>query len=267
MIFSFFVRFLMIFEVVILGSILFPAISTAQTKVEVLLNELDKHYYYPQKNGLLKISARLEWEQQDIKLGKKTFLKNPDFLFYVEFKARNMTKSVKIDDNRVMLSDDEKLKYTSVLNNYLDVFMPKTLHEKFSEYRGKARIYDKNKILLKLETGDSLDKIQSYELLVDTDKWRLSGLRIRQNHEPLFVEGKFLYTRKEGKWMVEEAFSDFTIDGQKYSEKTEYTYKKIQSYWLINKVKQSIRQDGRNIFVYRFRLDNYKINSGYRRKF
>ena len=30
-----------------------------------------------------------------------------------------------------------------------------------------------------------------------------------------------------------------------------------------NKVKQSIRQDGRNIFLYRFRLDNYKINSDY----
>ena len=55
-----------------------------------------------------------------------------------------------------------------------------------------------------------------YELLVDTEKWRLSGVHVRQPHEPRIVKGKFLYTRKEGQWVVVEARSSFKIDGHKY---------------------------------------------------
>ena len=167
---------------------------------------------------------------------------------------------IEIDDEGVTLSDDEKAQYIRVLNNYLDAFIPKTLHEKFFEYQGKAKFSGKGKMLLRFERIDSLGIDKYYELLVDTDKWRLSGLRVRQIHEPRIVKGKFLYIRKEGHWMVAETISSFIIDGQKYSEKTEYTYKNIKSFWLINKVRQTVQQDGHDILLHRFKIVDYKIN-------
>ena len=166
-----------------------------------------------------------------------------------------------INENRVSLSDDEKNQYVRKLNNYLDVFLPKTLREKFYKHRGKAKVFGKEKMLLRFESVDSLDMGKHYELLVDSNKWRLAGLRIRQKHEPHSVKGKFVYMRKEGQWVVTESLSNFLIDGRKYSEKTEYTYKKIESFWLITKVKQTLQQDGQNVLLHRFLLSDYKINS------
>ena len=116
-------------------------------------------------------------------------------------------------------------------------------------------------MLLRFESSDSLNMDKYYELLVDTDKWRLVGLRVMQKHEPRSVKGKFLYTRKEGQWVVAETLSNFSIGGQKYSEKTEYTYKKFKSFWLINKVRQTVQQNGHDILLHRLRLRDYKINS------
>ena len=261
MIFSSLLRFLVIHGIVILGPVFYSSISCAQTKTDEVINKLDDNYYYPQKKGLSNIAARLEWEQQDMTSEKKTVLKNPDFQFYGKFKDGISRKGFVISENRVILSDNEKTQYMRILNNYLDVFIPKTLHEKFFEYKGKTKFSDEGEMLLQFESNDPLDMVKYYELLVNTNKWRITGLRVMQKHEPRSVEGKFLYTRKEGQWVVTETFSSFTIDGLKYSEKTEYTYKKIHSYWLINKVRQSIRQGGRDILVHRFHVVDYKINS------
>lgn len=251
---------MVVLGIIIFGPVFYSSISYAQINIDEVTNKLDANYYYPQKKGLINIAARLEWEQQDMTSEKKIFLKNPDFRFYGEFKGKNSIKKVEIDDEGVTLSDDEKAQYIRVLNNYLDAFIPKTLHEKFFEYQGKAKFSGKGKMLLRFERIDSLGIDKYYELLVDTDKWRLSGLRVRQIHEPRIVKGKFLYIRKEGHWMVAETISSFTIDGQKYSEKTEYTYKNIKSFWLINKVRQTVQQDGHDILLHRFKIVDYKIN-------
>ena len=96
---------------------------------------------------------------------------------------------------------------------------------------------------------------------MDTSKWRLAGLRIRQKHEPRNAKVKLFYSSKEGQWVVKETLSSFTVDGQKYLEKTEYMYKKIQSYWLVNRIRQKVQKDGYDIFLHTFRFVNYKINS------
>ena len=251
----------MVLGITVLGPILSTPISTAQIKIEKVLNKLDAHYYYPHKKGLVNISAQLEWERQELTSEKKTVLKNPDFQFYGIFKDGTSRKGFIINENRVSLSDDEKARYMKTLNNFLDVFIPKTLQEKFSEYQGKGKFSGKGEMLLRFESVDSLDMGKHYELLVDSNKWRLAGLLIRQKHEPHSVKGKFVYTRKEGQWVVTESLSNFLIDGRKYSEKTEYTYKKIESFWLITKVKQTLQQDGQNVLLHRFLLSDYKINS------
>ena len=71
MTFSSFLRLLVVLGIVILGPVYYFAISYAQIKPDKVLNKLDANYYYPQKKGLINITARLEWEQQDLALDKK----------------------------------------------------------------------------------------------------------------------------------------------------------------------------------------------------
>ena len=259
--FSYRIRFSIISVIAFSVSALSPIISSGHTKIEKIIQTLDSHYYYPQKNGLINFSAQLKWEQLDMTLEKNIFLKKPRFKFYGEFRNRNSSKGFQINENRVTFSKDEKNQYKKILKSYLDMFMPKTLYEKFLEYKKEAKFIDHRKIILRFESSNSIDVVRSYELLVDRNKWQISELNVRQKYEPRRVKGKFRYSRKGGQWVVAETLSSFMINDQKYLEKTEYTYKNIQSFWLINKVKQRIQRGGRDILLNRFRLVNYKINS------
>jgi len=106
----------------------------------------------------------------------------------------------------------------------------------------------------------STENTKKYELFIDTKKWRISKIHIRQNQEPRSIEGKFFYTRRDSQWVVAETLSEFTVKDQTYTEKTEYIYKNIQTFWLVNKIKQTVKQDGHLIRSYRILLNDYKIN-------
>ena len=74
---SSFLRFLVVFGIVILGPVFYSPKSCAQIKPDEVINKLDANYYYPHKKGLVNISAQLEWDQQDLTSEKKTILKKP----------------------------------------------------------------------------------------------------------------------------------------------------------------------------------------------
>ena len=261
MVFLSFRKFLIIFWITTLGSVLLPSIPSAQLQIKTLLSKLDNNYYYPQKKGLTSISARLEWKQKDISSGKKLFIKKPDFRFVGELDKRIFRKRFIVNTIKINLSNDERIQHIKVLNNYLDAFLPKTLHEKFSDYRGKINFHNEKEIILQLKSSDPLDNIKDYELFIDAQKWRIARIQIRQNQEPRSVEGNFFYTRKDGQWVVAETLSKFTINNQAYSEKTEYRYKNLKSFWLVNKISQTVKQEGQVILSYRFQLNDYKLNS------
>jgi len=106
----------------------------------------------------------------------------------------------------------------------------------------------------------SIENTKQYELFIDGERWRISKIHIRQNQEPRSIEGKFFYTRRGGQWVVAETLSEFTVNSQTYIEKTEYTYKNLQNFWLVNKIKQTVKQDDHLIRSYRIQLNDYKIN-------
>jgi len=60
--------------------------------------------------------------------------------------------------------------------------------------------------------------------------------------------------------VVAETLSEFTVNNQTYIEKTEYTYKNLQNFWLVKKIKQTVKQDGHLIRSYRIQLNDYKVN-------
>ena len=143
----------------IIGTNFFPTVSSAQSKVEQLLNKLDKSYYYPQNKGLVRISSQLKWEQENIE-SKKTFaVKKPNFIFKGEFDGKTFKKRIKSSDSRKNIPDEETIQNIKFLNNYLDAFFPKTLREKFIHYKGIIGARGASEIRLLLRKTGPMDEI------------------------------------------------------------------------------------------------------------
>jgi len=260
MIFSLSPKHLVVFLIASLSLLSHPPVSTAQSEIKNLLNKLDSHYYYPQKKGLTSISAKLTWEQQDTSVKNTFFFKKPDFRFKGELSDHIFEKKIVSSGRNPNVSDNEKTEYINILNNYLDAFIPKTLYEQFLNYDGQIKRRHKKKIILELTGKTSIENTKQYELFIDAEKWRISKIHIRQNPEAKSIEGNLFYTRRGGQWVVAETLSEFTVNNQTYIEKTEYTYKNLQNFWLVNKIKQTVKQDGHLIRSYRIQLNDYKVN-------
>ena len=260
MIFSLSPKHLVVFLIASLSLLSHPPISTAQSEIKSLLNKLDNNYYYPQIKGLTSISAKLTWEQQDTSAKKTFFFKKPDFRFKGALSDPIFEKKIVSSGKNPNVSDNEKTEYINILNNYLDAFIPKTLYEQFLNYEGQIKRRQKKEIILELTGKTSIENTKQYELFIDAEKWRISKIHIRQNQEPRSIEGKFFYTRRGGQWVVAETLSEFTVNNQTYIEKTEYTYKNLQNFWLVKKIKQTVKQDGHLIRSYRIQLNDYKVN-------
>ncbi len=237
-----------------------PSISSAQSEIKNLLNKLDSHYYFPQKKGLTSISAKLTWEQQDTSAKNTFFFKKPDFRFKGELSDHIFKKQIVSSGRDPKVSDNEKTEYINILNNYLDAFIPKTLYEQFLNFEGQIKHQQKKSLVMHLREKASTENTKKYELFIDTKKWRISKIHIRQNQEPRSIEGKFFYTRRGSQWVVAETLSKFTVNNQTYIEKNEYTYKNLQNFWLVQKIKQTVKQDGHLIRSYRIQLNDYKVN-------
>ena len=260
MIFSFSPKHLVVFLIASLSLLSHTSVSAAQSEIKRLLNKLDNNYYYPQRKGLTNISAQLTWEQQDTSSEKKIFLKKPGFRFKGELSDYIFEKKIVTSGRNPNVPDNEKTEYVNILNNYLDAFIPKTLYEQFLNYEGQIKRRQKNEIILELTGKTSIENTKQYELFIDVEKWRISKIHIRQNPEPKSVEGNFFYTRRGGQWVVVETLSKFTVNDKTYTEKTEYAYKSLQKFWLVNKIKQTVKQDDHLIRSYRIQLNDYKVN-------
>jgi len=260
MIFSLSPKHLVVFLIASLSLLSQPPVSTAQSEIKNLLNKLDSHYYYPQKKGLTSISAEITWEQQDTSVKNTFFFKKPDFRFKGALGDHIFEKKIVSSVRNPKVSDNEKTEYINILNNYLDAFIPKTLYEQFLNYEGQIKHRQKKEIILELTGKTSIENTKQYELFIDGEKWRISKIHIRQNQEPKSIEGNFFYTRRDSQWVVKETLSEFTVNNQTYIEKTEYTYKNLQNFWLVKKIKQTVKQDGHLIRSYRIQLNDYKVN-------
>ncbi len=245
----------------IIGTNFFAAVSSAQSKVEQLLNKLDENYYYPQKKGLVRISSQLQWERENVKSEKIFAIKKHDFIFEGEFDGKIFKKRIKSSGIKKNILEKEAIESIKFLNNYLDAFFPKTLREKFIHYKGIIDSRGASEIRLLLKKTEPMDGFDEYELFIDKKKWRISKIIVRQDQEPKKVEGKFFYAQKDGKWMVAETFTIFKINDQEYIEETKYKYRIIESLWLVHEVNQTVKQDGNMILSYRFNLNDHKLRS------
>ena len=159
----------------------FPSILLADSNVDQVISSLDKHYYYPQRTGLTRLVAHVEWQRMDIASKTRSYLPNPSFQFVWENDTGGARRHFKIVGSPSLLSSEQTNHILHILENYQDHLAPRTLKKKLAKYRGKIRNPKKETINLSLETQAPDEAIQRYEFLIDSKLWRIQKIKVRES--------------------------------------------------------------------------------------
>ena len=238
----------------------FPSILLANSNADQIISSLDKHYYYPQRAGLTRLVAHVEWLSMDVASETRSFFPNPGFHFVWEKDTGGSRRHFKVTENPGLFSSEQTSHILHILENYKDHLVPRTLRKKLAKYRGKVRNPKKETINLSLETQAPDEAIQRYEFLVDSKSWRIQKIQAHQKNDPKEVEGSFKYIHRDGKWLVTESLSTFTLGGTTFSEKTNFLFKKVAGFWLAHKITQTVKRGDRTELSYIFKVKKFEIN-------
>ena len=240
--------------------IFFPSILLADSNADRIISSLDQHYYYPQRSGLTRLVAHVEWLRMDVTSKTRSYLPNPSFQFVWEKDAGGARRYFKIIGSPSLLSSEQTNHILHILENYKDHLVPRTLRKKLAKYRGEIRNPKKETINLSLETQAPDEAIQRYEFLIDSKSWRIQKIQAHHKNDPKKVKGSFKYIHRDGKWLVTESLSTFTLGGKTLSEKTNFLFKNITGFWLPYKITQTVRRGDRTELSYIFRVKKFEIN-------
>ena len=237
-----------------------PSILLADSNADRIISSLDQHYYYPQRTGLTRLVAHVEWLRMDVASETRSYLPNPDFHFVWEKDVGGSRRHFKVTENPGLFSSEQTNHILHILENYKDHIVPRTLKKRFANYTGTIRNPKKETINLSLETQAPDEAIQRYELLIDSKSWRIQRIQIHRKNDPKEVKGSFKYIRQNGKWLVTESFSTFTLGEKPFSEKTNFLFKNIAGFWLPYKITQTVRRGDRTELSYIFKIKKFEIN-------
>jgi hypothetical protein len=241
-----------VFAILLVGMLIASAWGQSLNSV---LSKLDQNYYYPQSLGLKSFSAKVQWEQLDVASGSGKFLRNPYFNFIWEIGAPDGLGRFELAEGQEHLSEDLVQELTQQIRQFSEPIIPLTLQEKFSSFVGKVHTTERNNIFVGL-TQVSSD--QNYKLLVDTKKWVIKKFRFKQSRSPKNVEGEFSYLKLGGKYAISETRSRFELDERQFLEVTRYTYKRSKRFWWVQRIDQTLKQEGNTLQTYVFNLYDYK---------
>ena len=230
----------------------------AQPEADEILTQLDQNYYYPQQNGLSKLRARVRWEQLDVASGSGKFLRNPDFMFSWMDNGGSGIRDFNILGDSDKYSMERKHELKSQIKNYGELIIPLTLMQKFSKYSSqltkKAR--GGKSIFLRADSDD--ESVTSYHLIINKKEMKIETIRFKQRFAPYKVDGKFRYEKLDGKWVIAESKSRFTMGELEYQEKSTYRYKKFEKIWLLHRIDQVLKQDNRIFQSHRFKITDVR---------
>ena len=246
--------------VVLLLSTIFHSSAYCLESAGQILEELDTHYSFPQKQGLQKLSVRMEWEQLDVVTDSGKFLKNPAVDFFWKMSPSGSRSVFKLADRSFEVSEERRQELLNTLENYKEVVIPETLDEKMAGYKGQIKVVKKQKRLVEFVSRKSGADIKKYSLMVDRNLKNVRKIIIERNEAPFVVESDLRYFEKDGKWLIAESRSRFRVGAMKYQETTEYVYRRAGKYWFVGKMSQTLKTDDRVLQSFIFRFRDYKIN-------
>ena len=248
------------FAVCVLSRALFQSSAYCLESAGQIIQNLDTHYYYPQKQGLNKLSVRIEWEQLDVSNDKERYLKNPPVQFIWKNSPTGSRSIFKLADDSFEVSAERKKELMNLLENYKEVVIPQTLLQKMAGYQGRVTLAKKRTRIVEFESRKPGADIQKYSLVVDLDQKNVSKLIIERKDAPFKVSSHLRYTRKNGKWLLTESRSNFSIGGMDYHVTMEYVYRRAGTFWLVGKMTQTVKMDDRTLQSFIFRFRDYQIN-------
>ncbi len=226
---------------------------------EELIATLDGRYYYPQRQGLNKLTVRVDWEQLDTVTGNGRYLKNPSARFTYERIDDGVLRRMELDGDSEM-SFQRRREVMNMLEHYKELIVPRTLGEKVSEFEGNLKKVRGGNMLMVFRAPSPGDAVQKYEMLVDLEQLSIPKLRITQRNAPGEVKSRLSYTDREGKWLLAESRAQFTMGELEYTEISEFTYQQVGDFWLVRKLVQTVKQDERTLQSFIFRFVDYRIN-------
>ncbi len=234
-----------------------PAFSNSS---QGLIQKLDNHYYYPQNMGLKKFTVEIHWDQMDLEKGSNHFLQNPK----VKFKWYNNNpkdlRDFEILKTPFNNSSEREFEVVQLFYQFKELLFPRTLKQTLDQYIEKTNREKNNLILIRFVSNSSETPIQRYDLMVDKRKWNVEKMQLKPKQGPSEVKSQFRYLEKEGKWLVSESISKYSYKKNRFKEKAEYYYKKINNYWLPNKITLSLEKNGNPLSKYTFTFHNYQLN-------
>ena len=74
----------------------------------------------------------------------------------------------------------------------------------------------------------------------------------------LSVEVELSYLKLDGKYAISETRSRFKLDERQFLEVTRYTYKKSKGVWWVQRIDQTLKQEGHTLQKYVFNLYDFK---------
>ena len=223
----------------------FPSLVLAVQDPDQVIAELDHKYYYPQQQGLTRLSFRITLEQLDTKSENGRFLRLPDVQFF--WKRGDGDPDLTLAEPDKSISKANGKTTLNLLENLKEAFIPTTLMDRFRNQRGRIKSRNSRQALLEFEPKDPDHLVNKYQLFVDLKNNRVEKIRLARKTEPRLVKGEFRYILKEEKWLVSEAVSRYWIGEAEYTERLKYFYKKVRSLWLVSKIIQSIKTEGRTV--------------------
>jgi len=237
----------------------FLSSAHALESAEQIILELDAHYYYPQQQGLKKLSVQIDWEQLDVVSDSGRYLKNPPVTFFWE-KSVGSKGIFTLADSSFEVSLERKREILQMLQNYQEVVIPQTLTEKLSNYRGQIKTAKKGRRLLAFSALNPGAAVSKYDLLVDLEQKNVRNFWMERNSAPVSIKSDVRYTQKEGKWLTAESQSKFRVGGVDYFETTGFVYRRVDNFWMMGKMTQIVKTNDRTIQSFIFRFRDYQIN-------
>ena len=72
------------------------------------------------------------------------------------------------------------------------------------------------------------------------------------------MNGTFRYEKLDGKWVIAESKSHFTMGEFDYQEKSTYRYKKFDEIWLVHRIDQVLKQGNKIVQFHRFKITDVR---------
>lgn len=236
--------------------LLFFPIEVRADTPDQLIKKLDRQYYYPQHHGLNKLAVRIRWEQLDVLTGTQQYLAKPDLMFSWDSSSKRRFDI----SNDVQVSSGKRRNLLNVLENYQELVIPLTLKERFERFNGTLKKKRKDRVQVDFQSMNPEDPVRLFRLLIDAGRWVISKLQIYQNHEPKKIRVTLNYIPKGDQWLLFESSSQFKMDKSPFVETTRYFYERVQTFWLVRKVEQTVKRNDEIIQGYVFRMDRYRLN-------